>query len=126
MRLILDTNVFLRLTFEPELVADAVRSEMDGADARYLSVASAWEIAIKTSTGKLRLDVGVAQFVQEWSSRLRLQLLPIEFAHLERLQKLPMHHRDPFDRLIVAQALAEGLTLATADRRLSSYGVAAL
>ena len=90
----------------------------------YLSVASAWEIAIKAQIGKLRIPGDADEFIR---SRLRLQriaALPVTLDHALAVSRLPMFHRDPFDRIIVAQALVEGLTVVTSDRELERYPVA--
>ena len=89
---------------------------------RIASVVSLWELEIKASVGKLDLpdDLTVA------FPGMATSLLPIELAHLRRLRKLPFHHRDPFDRLLIAQALEEELTIVTRDRHVKLYGVPVL
>jgi PIN domain nuclease of toxin-antitoxin system len=89
-----------------------------------LSVASAWEIAIKFAAGKLRLPQAPDGLVAQWMAEDRVAPLPILLTHALRAGELPPHHRDPFDRLLIAQAQIEGLTLLTADRELAQYDVA--
>lgn len=88
------------------------------------SVASAWEIAIKVSLGKLTLPRDAD--IQAELARDRFEALPIELPHVAAVSKLPVHHRDPFDRILVAQAQVEDLTLVTADAALAQYGVSLL
>ena len=87
-----------------------------------VSAVSAWEVAIKISLGRLRLKDPFATLVE----RSGFEPLPITFAHATQLEELPRHHADPFDRMLVAQARAEGLTLVTHDRALARYDVAVL
>jgi PIN domain nuclease of toxin-antitoxin system len=88
-----------------------------------LSVASIWEVGIKHAMGKLPLNAGVPALVDEAARELRARVLPIEMDHVIEAAGLPMHHRDPFDRLLVAQARTEGLTLVTLDEALRPYDV---
>ena len=89
------------------------------ADIVYVSLASAWEIAIKTSIGKLRL----ANPIEQELVASDFEPLPVGLRHIEHVASLPLHHRDPFDRMLVAQCQVERLTLVTADRRLQPYDV---
>jgi len=87
-----------------------------------LSIASVWEVGIKTSIGKLELRVdfaGLAEFI----AVNRIELLPISFQHIQKLQHLPFHHRDPFDRLLIVQALTENLTLLSRDAVFPQYDI---
>ncbi|RZJ91777.1 MAG: type II toxin-antitoxin system VapC family toxin [Hymenobacter sp.] len=124
MRLLLDTHAFLwfysgdeRLSFTGKALID------DPANECFLSIASIWEMGIKTSIGKLELRVDFAGLA-EFMAANRIELLPISFEHIQRLQYLPFHHRDPFDRLLIAQAFSEGLTLLSRDTLFPQYGVA--
>jgi PIN domain nuclease of toxin-antitoxin system len=84
-------------------------------------MASAWEMAIKIASGKLTLESNLERFLPEQLASNGIALLPIDVRHIARTVKLPFHHRDPFDRLLVAQALVEGLTVVSADRVFSKY-----
>ena len=119
--LLLDTHVFLWWSLATERLSARSREHLLAQpDDLRLSVASAWEIAIKRATGRLQ----VPDTLVERSLRTHgLSLLPIELAHCRRVAALPLHHRDPFDRMLVAQALEEGLPLVSADARLDAYGV---
>jgi PIN domain nuclease of toxin-antitoxin system len=118
VNLLLDTHVLIWWDEGRRLAAEARRAIAD-ADSVYVSAASAWEVAIKTGLGRLRPIRTVEQAVDE-SGFLEL---PVTFRHAERLRKLPPHHRDPFDRLLIAQADVEELTLVTRDAVFARYGV---
>lgn len=89
----------------------------------YLSVASAWEIAIKVGLGRLTLPSAPGDYFERALERSGVTILGIELTHAARVAELPLHHRDPFDRLLVAQAQIEALTLVTADVRLTAYDI---
>ena len=88
-----------------------------------LSLASSWELAIKLSIGKLRLREPLNRILVDARTRHGIAALPIDEDHIVRVQHLPLHHRDPFDRLLIAQALAEGLTVVSKDVTFDLYGV---
>jgi PIN domain nuclease of toxin-antitoxin system len=118
MRLLLDTHVFLwAITASPRLAAPT-RRLLEAAEEVYVSAASVWEIAIKARLGKIDADVDAVASAIESSGFLEL---PVRGAHAARVAKLPDHHNDPFDRLLVAQALVEPLRLITADAGLARY-----
>lgn len=118
-RLLLDTQVFLWWRMDDPRLAAAVRAAVAEAELVFVSVASAWEAAIKMALGRLRLPDRFETGVVDSG----FERLLISFAHAERAGGLPVHHSDPFDRMLVAQAQAEGLTLVTHDRRLAPYDV---
>lgn len=124
MRLLLDTHAFLWFIMgSANLSVDARALIENTANERLLSVAGLWEIAIKTSLGKLTLS---APFDELIPAQLRLNgidLLNIKVDHLSTLSTLPFHHRDPFDRLIIAQAIVEKLTVISLDGAFDTYGV---
>lgn len=123
MRLLLDTHALLWfLTGAPALSKAAQACIEDGANAVWVSPASYWEIAIKISLGKYRLPEPLADFMERELGRNDLAILPITLRHAARVSTLPFHHRDPFDRLIVAQSLEESLTLVSADSAMDAYG----
>jgi len=124
MELLLDTHALLWFAEGNERLSGRARQAMEAADAPcVLSVASAWEIAIKVSLGKLTLDRPVGVFVPELLADLSIALLPIEMADVAIVSELPFHHRDPFDRLIAAQALRRGLSIVSVDATFDAYGV---
>ena len=119
MRLLLDTHVFLwSVTASRQLKAEA-RAYLASADAVYVSAASIWEIAIKSRLGKIDGDPETLAASIRASG---FQELPISAAHAAAVAKLPLHHTDPFDRLLLAEAFTEPLRLVTADRALATYG----
>jgi len=89
----------------------------------YLSLVSLWEIQIKSSLGKLPLTLPLREIVLDQQAQCNLRLLPITPAHIFALESLPLHHNDPFDRLLIAQAISEGLPLASIDSQFSLYAV---
>lgn len=120
MRLLLDTHVLLWAVTEPERLSASTRSALVASrNTLYLSAVCAWEIEIKRATGKLETP---ASFDDELA-RLRLEELPVRLAHTRALRDLPDHHKDPFDRLLVAQARCESLVLVTADPLVRRYPV---
>ena len=124
MRVLLDTHSWLWMVGDASRLRDSSRRLLrDPANDLFLSAASAWEMAIKYATGKLRLPQPPAALITQWMAEVRLGALPILHAHALRAGELPPHHRDPFDRLLIAQAQIEGLTLLTADRAFAKYDV---
>ena len=121
MRLLLDTNALLWLLAGDPRLGTQARQEVEAAAELVVSAASLWEIAIKVSIGKLAALPGLPAVLAEAGVRR----LGIEEEHLRRLESLPWHHRDPFDRLLVAQAQAEALTVLTADPAFGDYAVPA-
>jgi len=124
VNLLMDTHIFLWFVFaELQLNAYARSLIEDEANIKFLSMASVWEMAIKHSIGKLPLTQPFEQFLSEQLERNGFRLLPIEWGHLIRVSSLPLHHRDPFDRLIIAQSLMENMTVVSADQAFDAYGV---
>lgn len=127
MKLLLDTHVFLWwLTADEQLSPRAKRVIRDGKNEVFFSAASAWEIAIKAKLGRVTLPEDAERYIPAQLELNAFQVLPIRVQHALRVASLPDLHRDPFDRLLVAQALIEDLTVITKDRRLSGYSVRVL
>lgn len=118
-RLLLDTHVFLWWRGEPSRLSPEARSSISTAEIVFVSVATAWEAAIKAALGRLELPDTVEAGVLASG----FEKLLITFSHAEHAAGLPQHHRDPFDRMLVAQARAEGLILVTHDQLLAPYDV---
>lgn len=124
MRVLVDTHAFLWfLAEDPRLSGKAGSVMEDRGTTVVLSVASLWEIGIKVSIGKLELGRSFESFIEEFVLKGLVEIVGIEIRHIKRLVGLPMHHRDPFDRLLIAQAGAEEIPILTDDRRFRSYGV---
>lgn len=124
MRYLLDTSVLLHsLTTPPKLNQRAMSLLADETSELYFSAASSWEMVIKAGIGKLVLPEAAAEFVAR-AMRL-MSLRPLEISHLHALAiaSLPAHHPDPFDRILIAQAVEEGMTLLTEDRVFEKYEV---
>jgi PIN domain nuclease of toxin-antitoxin system len=123
MRLLLDSHVFLWAFSDPGRLSPNAKAAIgEPRNQRWLSHASLWELTIKIAAGRLRLGGPLADLV----AGSRVALLPVELGHIEATGRLPFHHGDPFDRMLVAQAIEEGLTLVTADKALRRYPVACL
>lgn len=119
MRLLLDSHVLLWWLVKDRRLADRHRRAIgDPSNFVSVSAASVWELAIKSSLGKLELPDRFAQVVAA-----EFPVIPVELPHAAKVAELPLLHRDPFDRLLVAQCLLEGLTLATVDPILGRYGI---
>ncbi|MDP9177935.1 MAG: type II toxin-antitoxin system VapC family toxin [Gemmatimonadota bacterium] len=124
MRLLLDTHIWLWMIAERERFdAETTAVLENSANELLLSAASSWEIAIKHSLGKLTLPTPPARYVPQQIAKTGVTPLLIEHSHALRVADLPAHHTDPFDRLLVAQAELEGVTLLTADRQFEPYGI---
>ena len=123
MKLLLDTHVFLWWVNDaPELSETARAAISDPDNICYLSIASCWEMAIKSSLGKLKLKKPVERFVSEQMQQNGFLMLNIELRHIAKIENLDFHHRDPFDRLLLTQAKTEKMTLVTVDSALLAYG----
>ena len=124
MSILLDTHSFLWFVLDdPKLPTSARRAIAGESGIVYLSPASYCEIAIKISVGKYRLDDSYEAFWQNGLADHAIEVLPIDVRHTSRLIDLPFHHKDPFDRLLVAQASADGLPIVSGDVALDAYGI---
>jgi PIN domain nuclease of toxin-antitoxin system len=121
VRLLLDTHVFLWLQTEPERIGDHLTLVEDRTTTLLLSAASSWEIAIKYGIGRLPLPEPPERYVPTRMRAIGAEALPIEHAHALAVAALPTLHRDPFDRLLIAQAEAAGATILTADPAVAQY-----
>jgi PIN domain nuclease of toxin-antitoxin system len=122
MKLLLDTHIFLWFIMgSPHLSAGDRALIEDERNRKFISVASLWEIAIKSSIGKLSLSAPFDQLIPQQLSLNGFELLPIEIPHLATVATLPFHHRDPFDRLLIAQAMAEKIPVVSSDSAFDSY-----
>ena len=127
MNYLLDTCTFLWLTLnDPNLSHRARQEIVDPGNTIYLSVASAWEMCVKYDLGKLPLPLPPEQFVPTRRMTYRLSTLGLEETDVFHLRLLPTHHKDPFDRMLICQALAQNLTILTPDPLIQQYPVRVL
>jgi PIN domain nuclease of toxin-antitoxin system len=124
MKLLLDTHIFIWWADQPEKLSHAVLSALeDEANELLLSVASVWEMQIKIQLGKLKLSMPLKELVRTQQETNDLRISPVALPHVLALDALPFHHKDPFDRLLIAQSIEEDLTLVSADSQFSAYSV---
>ena len=127
MELLLDTHAFLWWAIEPgKLSPDVLTKCQDSTTDLMLSVVSVWEIMIKVQLGKLVLPVPIQNLIATQQQVNRFRLLPVEMKHVLAVEGLPMFHKDPFDRLLIAQAISEGATIASIDHVFAQYPVGVL
>ena len=124
MKLLLDTHTALWLIGEYEKLSDKAKKLIkDNSSTKFISIASCWEIAIKISTGKLSLqDGGVAAFIEKIDNS-PIEIFPITTQQIKIVESLPFIHRDPFDRILIAAAISEGMTILTDDDNIQKYDV---
>ena len=124
MKLLLDTQIFIWWDSEPEkLPAGILQMCEDEANTLVLSVVSVWEIQIKAQLGKLDMDRPLQEIVRDQEGSNRVELLSVEARHIFGLQQLPIHHKDPFDRLLIAQSIVEGVPLVSVDALFTQYPI---
>jgi PIN domain nuclease of toxin-antitoxin system len=124
MKLLLDTHAFLWLNQEPEKLSTAVMTALqDDENEIFLSLVSVWEIQIKQQLGKLELKTDLLSILRLHTEMNTIQLLSMQLPHILGLQDLPAHHKDPFDRLLIAQARIENLTMISSDQYFSMYPI---
>jgi len=127
MTYLLDTGVWLWSLFEPGRLARPAREAIANLSHDvFLSAVTSWEISIKAAAGKLKLPGPPGTYIPRRMADQGLRPLPVSHAHALAVYDLPLHHRDPFDRLLIAQANLEGMTLITADRVFAKYPTALL
>ena len=122
MKQLLDTHTFLWFVMGNPRITPKLRSQIEDNE-NFVSIASIWEIAIKNGIGKLNLEVSFDDFIDRQIIPNGIQILDIKLEGLKVLTKLPLHHRDPFDRILIAQAITEDIVLVSADSVFSLYPV---
>jgi PIN domain nuclease of toxin-antitoxin system len=120
--LLLDTHAFIWYSENDPKLSDLLKTEIETADRVYLSIASLWEIAIKLSIGKLSLRSNY-ESIEASLEPAGITLLPISFVDTVRVMNLPLHHRDPFDRILIAQAINRSLILVSCDAVFTQYPI---
>jgi PIN domain nuclease of toxin-antitoxin system len=124
MNLLLDTHTFIWWADEPEKLSEqALLALEDQNNQLLLSIVSIWEIQIKTQLGKMKLNLPLKDLLDSQEQTNNLAVLPITKEHIFALDNLPLHHKDPFDRLLIAQSTIENITIVSADSQLSAYSV---
>lgn len=127
MRALLDTHAFIWWANDDPSLTEAAREVIgDARNEVFLSAASTWEMAIKIAIGKLTLTLPIKAFVLSQLSLYQFRPLPITYEHSYGVELLPQHHRDPFDRLLISQAMVENLVILTADAKFAPYGIQTL
>ena len=127
MKALLDTHAFLWwISDDPRLSEKAREIIADGRNELFFSAASGWEISIKAGLGRLEVPEDLQRFISDQLSRNAIQALPIYLSHTLHTGSLPGHHRDPFDRILVSQAILEQIPLLSADPQISHYPVEVL
>jgi len=124
MKVLVDTHTFIWALCEPDRLTLRVKQLLrSDASELVFSLVSLWEIAIKIETGKLNTIGSSVAYIRDRMNAYSMELLPIRYEHLLQLEALPAHHGDPFDRLLIAQAIAESLPILTHDKKFSRYPV---
>lgn len=124
MKLLLDTHTFIWFVTDSPRISNTAKTLIeDEYNEKLLSIASVWEMAIKHSTGKLTFELPFISFTTSQMQQNSMQLLNIQIEHLNVVADLPLHHRDPFDRLIIAQATVEQMPIVGIDKVFDSYSV---
>ncbi|MGI4791022.1 MAG: type II toxin-antitoxin system VapC family toxin [Janthinobacterium lividum] len=127
MRLLLDTHIFIWFVLSPsQLSVTALAAIQSGENQIFLSLASAWEMSIKSGLGKLNLTQPIEPFIVDQAQRNRFEILPITLPHIAAVERLPQHHRDPFGRLLIAQSLSEAMPIISADHAFDPYPISLL
>ncbi|MBI3949248.1 MAG: type II toxin-antitoxin system VapC family toxin [Acidobacteria bacterium] len=126
MSLLLDTHAFLWFIDDSPRLSAHAKSLLESEAELFLSLASLWEISIKMSVGKLTLPQPYDLFIPQQLAQNDIKILPISIAHLAVVASLPLNHRDPFDRLLIAQAMIEQLPIVSADDHFDAYSIVRL
>lgn len=122
MKILLDTHIFLWLQFNPEkLSSKIIDNYQNTINEIFLSYGSIWEMQIKLQLGKLEFSIDLDEVIEKQLNNGYIKLLPIQLNHILRLKHIPFHHKDPFDRIIISQAICENLIIATTDSFFNSY-----
>ena len=127
MKVIIDTHIFIWLDTQPEKLSKiSIDICQNSYNQLYLSMASVWEMQIKMQLGKLKLNIPLNEMIEIQQQENDLNILNISLKHIYQLQMLPLHHNDPFDRIIMAQSLLENMPIISADDKFKSYAVQVL
>ncbi|MEH1932205.1 MAG: type II toxin-antitoxin system VapC family toxin [Nostoc sp.] len=122
MRQLLDTHTFIWFVMGDSRISVSLKSQIENND-NLLSIASVWEMAIKSRIGKLSFGMTFDEFIQQQIIRNSIEFLPITIDHITVVATLPLHHRDPFDRILIAQSVVENLPILSADKIFDTYPI---
>ena len=122
MKYLLDTNALIGLLFRPDFLSDISKEVLEESTDLYVSIMSLWEIGIKQSIGKIDIASSAIE-MNDACKELGVDIVPLRAAHIDQMKQLPMIHRDPFDRIIISQAMVEEMVLITSDAIIPKYGV---
>lgn len=124
MKVLVDTHTFIWALLQDHRLSPKSKHVLTSDESElYFSLASLWEIAIKMKTGKLNAIGSSVSYIRDEMDAFGMQLLPIRYEHILQLEMLPVHHSDPFDRLLIAQAITESLPILTADQKFALYPI---
>ena len=124
MRILIDTHVFIWWTSDSQKLSFTVYNLLTSPKTQVIfSVVSIWEMQIKLSLGKLQLKTALPELVEDEVKQNKIELLPLDLSHIYALSNLPNHHRDPFDRLLIAQAKSEALVIISIDEKFDGYDI---
>lgn len=124
MRILIDTHVFIWWTSDSQKLSFTVYNLLTSPKTQVIfSVVSIWEMQIKLSLGKLQLKTALPELVEDEVKQNKIELLPLDLSHIYALSNLPNHHRDPFDRLLIAQAKSEELVIISIDEKFDGYDI---
>jgi PIN domain nuclease of toxin-antitoxin system len=124
VRVLIDTHVFIWWTSDVKMLSSQVCDLLlDPNTEVVLSVVSVWEMQIKLSLGKLQFKTTLQELVQDEINQNRIEILPLSLSHIYALKDLPQHHRDPFDRILIAQSMESGLPIVSIDEKFDAYGI---
>lgn len=123
MKILIDTHTFLWFINDSQNLSINAVDLLEAEPDIWISIASLWEIAIKVNIGKLTLPDVYGKFIPEQISRNRIKVMTVTIEHLTIVSQLPLHHRDPFDRLLISQAISENIPIISADVKFDDYGI---
>jgi PIN domain nuclease of toxin-antitoxin system len=123
MAFLLDTQIIIWIEEDPAKISPTAHSILETHEDVYFSKASVWEMAIKVKTGKLNISQPLPAFIGNFRKDYKFNLLDISLSHIFAIVNQPLHHRDPFDRLLIAQSLTEGFAIISSDSAFDAYGV---
>lgn len=123
MPLLLDTQIIIWIEQDRDRIPEAIKQEIALSRETYFSAVSVWEMAIKMKTGKLVLKQTLSLFIENFKQGYKALYMPISLSHIYKTLELPLHHNDPFDRLLIAQALTEDMPIISSDSKFDAYPV---